>query len=71
MVLHSAPWCSDFALGSRGDASGVVGAGAPAGVRNTGNRDPFPEEKALILSSLSVVTGPSNDQGADKHPFLC
>ena len=71
-------WCSTappgaltLHWGSRGDASGVVGAGAPGGVETWGNRDPFPEKKAFILSFLSVVTGPSNDQGADKHPFLC
>ena len=36
------------------------------------NRGPIPRgEDILILNSWSVVTGPSNDQGADKHPFLC
>ena len=25
----------------------------------------------LILNSWSVVTGPSNDQGKGKRPFLC
>ena len=72
-------WCSTappgaLALhwGSSGDASGVVGAGAPAGGRNTGEQGPIPRgEGSLILNSWSVVTGPSNDQGADKHPFLC
>ena len=62
-------WCSTappgaLALhwGSSGDASGVVGAGAPAGGRNTGEQGPIPRgEGSLILNSWSVVIGPSND----------
>ena len=49
-----------------------VGAEAPAGGRNTGEQEPHSRgEGILIHNSWSVVTGPSNDQGADKHPFLC
>ena len=62
-------WCSTappgaLALhwGSSGDAHGVVGAGAPAGGRNTGEQGPIPRgEGSLILNSWSVVIGPSND----------
>ena len=62
-------WCSTappgaLALhwGSSGDASGDVGARAPARGRNTGGQGPIPRgEGSLILTSWSVVTGPSND----------
>ena len=62
MVLHSAPGCSGLSTG--------VHLEVPEMLR-LGNRDPIPRgEGTLILNSWSVVTGPSNDQGADKHPFL-
>ena len=72
-------WCSTvppgaLALhwGSSGDATWDVGAGAPAGGRNTGEQGPIPRgEGSLILNSWSVVTGPRNDQVASQHPFLC
>ena len=62
-------WCSTvppgaLALhwGSSGDATWDVGAGAPAGGRNTGEQGPIPRgEGSLILNSWSVVIGPSND----------
>ena len=48
-----------------------VGAGAPAGGRNTGPEGPHAEEKTLSSSTLFLVTGPRNYQVADKYPFLC
>ena len=49
-----------------------VGAGTPAGVRNTEAQGPRSRgEGTLILNSWFVVTGPSNDQVAGKHPLLC
>ena len=48
-----------------------VGAGAPAGGRNTGPEGPHAEEKTLSSSTLFLVTGPRNYQVAGKHPFLC
>ena len=41
-----------------------VGAGTPAGVRNTGAQGPRSRgEGIVILNSWSVLTEPSNDQG--------
>ena len=70
-------WCSTvppgaLALhwGSSGDATWDVGAGAPAGGRNTGPKGPHTEEKTLSTSNLVLVTGPRNYQVACKHPLL-
>ena len=50
---------------------GMLGLGLLQEAETLGNRDPIPrEEGTLILNSWSVVTGPSNDQVAGKHPFL-
>ena len=57
--------------GSSGGATWDVGAGAPAGGRNTGQNGPHAEEKALASSTLVLVTGPRNYQVSGKHPFLC
>ena len=71
-------WCSTappgalaYQWGSSGDAMWDFGAGAPAGGRNTGPKEPHAEEKALSSSTLVLVTGPRNYQVAGKHPFLC
>ena len=48
-----------------------VGAGAPAGGRNTGQKGPHAEEKALSSSTLVLVTGLRNYQVAGKYSFLC
>ena len=48
-----------------------VGAGAPAGGRNTGQNGPHPEEKALSSLTLVLVTALRNYQVAGKHSFLC
>ena len=57
--------------GSSGGATWDVGAGAPAGGRNTGQNGPHAEEKALASSTLVLVTGPRNYQVSGKHSFLC
>ena len=53
-------------------ADGKLGLGLLQEAETLGNKDSIPRgEDTLNLNSWSVVTGPSNDQGADKHPFLC
>ena len=77
-VNVSGGWCSTvppgaLALhwGSSGDATWDIGAGAPAGGRNTGPKGPHTEENTLSTSNLVLVTGARNYQVAGKHPFLC
>ena len=51
---------------------GMLRLGLLQKAETVGNRTPFTEgEGTQILKSWSVVTGPSNDQVASKHPFLC
>ena len=51
---------------------GMLGLGLLQEAETVGNRGPIPRgEDILILNSWSVVTGPSNDQVAGKHLFLC
>ena len=51
---------------------GILDLGLLQEAETVGNRGPIPRgEDTLILNSWSVVTGPSNDQVAGKHPYLC
>ena len=51
---------------------GMMELGLLQEAETVGNRGPIPRgEDILILNSWSVVTGPSNDQVAGKHLFLC
>ena len=51
---------------------GLLGLGLLQEAETQGDKDTFPEEKVVSSTdSWSVVTGPRNDQRADKHSFLC
>ena len=53
-------------------AGQMLGLGLLQKAGTLGNRDPITTgEGSLILHVWSVVTRPSNDQVAGKHPFLC
>ena len=53
-MLHSAPLFSSQAWGSSGGARWDVGAGVPAGGRDTGKQGPQPEENALSSSTVGL-----------------
>ena len=73
-VLHSTPWCSSLALGliwRWDEPSGMLRLGLLQEAETLGNRDPTQRRRHSHPQILVLVTGPSNDQVAGKHPFLC
>ena len=71
MVLHSAPWWSDLALGFICVRWGI-GVGLLQEAETCGERDPVLRgEVTLTFNSWSVVTGSGMTSGEVNISFLC
>ena len=72
MMFHSTPWCSSLGLGLiRSCQVGCWGWGSCRRQRHWKTGTPNQRRRHSYPQLLVIVTGPSSDQVAGKHPFLC